>query len=57
MRRPLWTGPTWVYVLAYCIMYLNVFFSIHNVIPYPPPHPLSECPRVRVSMLCVSVTW
>jgi hypothetical protein len=57
MHRPLWTGPTWVYVLAYCIMYLNVFFSIHNVIPYPPPHPLSECPRARVSVLRVSVMW
>jgi hypothetical protein len=58
-RRPLWTGPTWVYVLAYCIMYHNVFFfntQCYSVSPSPSLERVSARACQRAPCLCHVVT-
>ena len=59
-HRPVWTGPTWVYVLTYCIMYLNVilmfFFQYMMLfcIPLPILEHVSTCTCQRAPCLCHS---
>ena len=62
IHHPVWTRPTWVYVLTYYIMYLNVilmfFFQYMMLfcIPLPILEHVSTCTCQHAPYLCHVVT-
>ncbi len=54
MHCPVWTGPTWVYVLTYCIMYLNVIlmFFFQYIMLFHIPLPILEHVSTRTWSAC-----
>src|SRR6266853_1019586 len=53
-HRPVWTVPTWVYVLTYCIMYLNVIlmFFFQYMMLFHIPLPILENVSMCVWSVC-----
>src|SRR6266851_8479144 len=54
IHHPVWTRPTWVYVLTYCIIYLNVIlmFFFQYMMLFCIPLPILEHVSARVWSVC-----